>query len=88
MAEWRYKVVALPRDVAVMKKVFGGPDPKDVVAGYLERIIEAEAQQGWEFYRIDTVNILEQPGCLGSLLGQKETLTAYNLVTFRKPRGA
>jgi len=58
MAEWQYKVVALPRDVAVMKKVFGGPDPKDVVAGYLERIIEAEAQQGWEFYRIDTVNIL------------------------------
>jgi hypothetical protein len=86
MPQWDYKVVALPRDVLVMKKVFGGPDPGETIAGYVERLIGDKATQGWEFYRIDTVNIVERPGCLGALIGQKETLTAYNLLTFRKAR--
>jgi len=85
-AEWDYQVIALPRDVMVMKRTFGGEDPAETIARYVEQVIMGRAREGWEFYRIDTVNIVEGPGCLGALFGQKETVTAYNLLTFRKPR--
>jgi len=85
MAQWKYKVVAVPRDVAVMRKLFSAKDPGDTAAGYVEQIINQHAQEGWEFFRADTISVTESPGCLGQLLGQKETITFYNLLTFRKP---
>jgi hypothetical protein len=88
MAEWEYQVIALPRDVMVMKKTFGGGNPAETIAGYVQSVIMERAREGWEFYRIDTVNVVEKPGCLGGLLGQKETAMAYNLLTFRKSRSA
>jgi hypothetical protein len=69
----------------VMKRLFGGKlDPGDIIAGYVEREISSYASQGWEFCRMDAVNITEKPGCLGALFGQKETTTAYNMMTFRR----
>jgi len=81
---YTYKVVAIPRDVEMMRGV-SGPTPAERVAGYVEQVINQQAQEGWEFYRMDTVNITEKPGCLGQLLGQKEATFAYNLLIFRKP---
>jgi hypothetical protein len=42
MAEWHYKVVALTRTLAVMKKAFkdfGARDRADTVAVYLQKVI-------------------------------------------------
>jgi len=87
VAEWEYKVVMLPRDIQVMRRgLLDRQDPAESVAAYVEQVLRERAEEGWEFYRIDTVNIAETPGCLGSLLGQKETISAYNLLTFRRPR--
>ena len=86
MAEYQYKVVAIPRDVAVMKKLFSATDPGATVAGYVEGVINQYAQEGWEFYRADEISVTERPGCL-SLFGQGETVTRYNLLVFRKPKG-
>lgn len=84
---YEFKVVAIPRDVTVMKKLFGGSsDPGQTIAGYVEREIATHSSQGWEFYRMDVVNVTEKPGCLGGLFGQAETTTAYNMMTFRKSR--
>jgi len=85
VAEWQYKVVALQRDFKVINKAFRArPTNEDILADYLQSVITEHTGQGWEFYRIDTVNMVEAPGCLGSLLGHKEATTTYNLVTFRK----
>jgi hypothetical protein len=81
----KYKVVAIPRDMMVMKKLFGDKlDPGQTIAEYVESEIGSYASQGWEFYRMDAVNVTEKPGCLGALFGQKETTTAYNMMTFRR----
>jgi hypothetical protein len=86
MSEWDYKVVALPRTIAVMKKAFKETDPAAIVADYVQKVISDGMAGGWEFYRIDTVNLHESAGCLGGLLGQKDTTTGFNVVTFRKAK--
>ncbi len=86
MNNWEYKVVALPRTIAVMKKFFKETDPAAVVADYVQKVISDGIAGGWEFYRIDTVSLHESTGCLGSLFGQKDTTTGFNVVTFRKTK--
>lgn len=88
MNEWIYKVVALPRTIGVMKKLFKETDSAAIVADYVQKVIGEGVSGGWEFYRIDTVTLVESPGCLGGLLGQRETSTGYNVLTFRKPKGS
>ena len=86
MSDLDYKVVALARDLSVMRKLFSAPDQSATVAGYVQRAITEGCQAGWEFYRIDNVSLTESPGCLGSLFGQKQLSTEYNVLIFRKPR--
>jgi len=46
---------------------------------------EGRAGQGWEFYRIDSVQIQVSPGCLASLLGAKATYINFDQAIFRRP---
>jgi hypothetical protein len=85
-AGWTYKVLAMPRDLAVMKKLFQKNDPAALVADYVEKTISDAAAAGWEFYRIDSVSLTETPGCLGAIFGQKETYQNFNVLIFRRPR--
>jgi len=79
MAQWEYKVVAVPRDLAITKRLFSVPDPAETVADYIEQILNQKAGEGWEFYRAVVVSVRVPPGCLGSLLGQREGTAVYNL---------
>lgn len=56
------------------------------VAEQLKATIDANIGNGWEFYRIDQVQILVRPGCLGSLLGGREATVALDQVIFRRAR--
>lgn len=89
MNEWTYKVVALPRTIAVMKSAFRdfkSKDRADTVASFLQKTITESCADGWEFYCIDAVNLFESAGCLGSLFGQSDRTTGFNVVTFRKAK--
>ena len=55
-------------------------------AEYIQNEVNMQAQQGWEFYRIDEVTLAVPPGCLAALLGQRETYTRYSVISFRKAR--
>ena len=55
------------------------------VAEQLKSLINTWAQQGWEFYRIDSVQIQISPGCLASLLGAKASYMNFDQVIFRWP---
>lgn len=79
---YEFKMVQLPQTF-VLKQ-----DTGKEIAAYLEKLIQDMGAQGWEFYRIDQVGVLVQPGCLAALVGTKQTMTYYNVVAFRKPKTA
>jgi len=75
-------MIQIPPTIVVKEKQQQGNE----AANYLQSLANGEAAQGWEFYRIDTVGVITKPGCLGSLLGAKQTLLEYYVVTFRRER--
>jgi len=77
--QYEYKMIQLPQTF-VLKK-----DTGNEIAAHLEKLTQEWSAKGWEFYRIDSVGVLVQPGCLGALTGIKQTMTYYNIVAFRRP---
>ncbi len=78
---YEYKMVQIPPNIRVSASVERGQE----AAWYLQDLVNRLAKEGWEFYRVDTVGVISEPGCLGQLLGQKATLVEYFVVTFRRP---
>ncbi len=54
------------------------------VAGQLQQLLDTYAAEGWEFYRIDQVQIAIRPGCLSALLGGRINYINFDQVIFRK----
>jgi hypothetical protein len=81
--QYDYKMVQVPPSIQVKKDTGLGE-----AAAYLQAIVDQEAAQSWEFYRVDEIGVKQSPGCLGILLGQKETLTIYYVVSFRREKTA
>lgn len=83
MAEnYEFKMVQLPQTF-VLKQ-----DTGKEIAAYLEKLAQEHSAQGWEFFRIDQVGVAVSPGCMGALTGAKQTMTYYNVVSFRKAKPA
>jgi hypothetical protein len=78
---WRYKMVQIPPNIAIQQ----GTSTTAVASAYLERVVEEHAELGWEFYRVDEVGVIVNPGCLTALLGGKGEFNRYFVVTFRCP---
>jgi hypothetical protein len=76
---YTYTMIQIPQTIAVQGK---GAD--QAAAAYIENTVNQMASQGWELYRIDPVNIATNPGCLGSLFGQKTSYQTYSVITFRR----
>lgn len=81
--QYNYKMVQVPPTI-VLKKDTGQGE----AAQYLQSIVAQEAVEGWEFYRVDEIGVKQRPGCLGVLLGQRETSTVYYVVSFRQEKTA
>ena len=77
-----YKMVQIPPAISVKEKSHKGNE----AAIYLEQVINQMAEQDWEFYRIDSVGVQVEPGCLSSLFGQKTVETTYYVISFRKEK--
>jgi hypothetical protein len=78
---YQYKMIQVPPNIEVLAKQHRGNE----AAAYLESIVNANARDGWEFYRVDEIGVSVRPGCLAGLLGQKEAFSNYYVVSFRKP---
>jgi hypothetical protein len=74
------------RQITPRVEVREGASHHQVAAGYLEKIVNGMAEDGWEFYRVDTLGITERPGCLSALLGQGPRTVSYYVATFRRLR--
>lgn len=79
--KYEYKMIQLPQTF-VLKKDMGNE-----IAIHLEKLTQEWSAKGYEFYRIDSVGVLVQPGCLGVLTGIKQSMTYYNIVAFRRSTG-
>ena len=72
-------MMQIPPVITVKQKDVQGNE----AAYYMQTIANEQAQKGWEFYRVDTVGVVTNPGCLASLLGAKQTHIEHYVVTFR-----
>lgn len=79
---YEYKMVQLPPNISVDHKVQRGNE----AASYLENVVNGMAKVGWDFYRVDVVGVQVNPGCLGAILGRRQELINYYVITFRKPK--
>jgi hypothetical protein len=79
---YRYEMVQLPPNIQISASGQKGNE----AAVYLQNVVNEKAKTGWEFYRVDTIGVATKPGCLDGLLGKKEELTNFYVVTFRQPQ--
>ena len=77
---FQYMMVQIPPRIVVKQKEHRGNE----AAFYLQSVANEHAQQGWEFFRVDTVGVISQPGCLASLFGASQMTLEYYVVTFRR----
>lgn len=84
MAKYQYKCVNVPEIVKIGKKDFHSK----VVTEY-EKIINAEAADGWEYVGIDTIESYFESGCLAKIpiIGaffRGDEAVSLKLIIFRK----
>jgi len=77
---YQYKMTQVPTNFVITN----ANEANGIASEHFERLANDYARHGWEFYRIDTVNVFVQPGCLGLLLGRRSMNIPYCLVTFRR----
>lgn len=83
---YTYKMVQVPPNLSVAARGMfkQAPDASTIAANYLQQIVNGEAQQGWEFFRIDSIGVKSSPGCIAALMGAKSVDTLYYVITFRR----
>lgn len=75
-----YKMVQIPPGITIDAK-----NAKDQEAAiYLENVVNRFAKDGWEFYRIDSITVEKQVGCLAALFGARTSVISYYVITFRR----
>jgi len=80
--KYEYKMVQVPPTIEVKAKEQKGNE----AAVYLESLANQYAENGWEFWSVDSIGIVVASGCLGGLFGGKTEATAYYVVTFRRTK--
>ncbi|MEK6336592.1 MAG: DUF4177 domain-containing protein [Acidobacteriota bacterium] len=71
-------MVQIPPSITVKQSI------GNEAARYLQRIVNEEANQGWEFIRVDTIGVNTPPGCLAGFFGGQAMTRNYYVVTFRR----
>ncbi|WP_368928647.1 DUF4177 domain-containing protein [Alcaligenes faecalis] len=77
---YTYKMVQVPPNITVDAKKHKGNE----AAAYLQGVVNAHAEEGWEFHRIDSIGVQTTAGCLGALFGKKAEFSRYHVISFRK----
>lgn len=74
-----YKMVQIPPSIKLQ-----GEQQGNEAADYLQSVVNRYAKEGWEFYRVDSIGVQVNPGCLAALLGHQTSYKNYFVVTFRR----
>ena len=82
MSNFTYKCAVVPDVIHTGKK---GKDLHSTAVNTYEKIINDAAAGGWELVVVDTVESVQQPGCIASLFGSKAEVVTFKLLVFKKP---
>lgn len=77
-----YKMVQVPPNIEVRAKEHRGNE----AAVYLQNVVNTHAEDRWESYQIDTIGVSVKPECFDALMGKKNVLNQYYVISLRKPR--
>lgn len=61
-----------------------GERTDQAAAAYLQRVVNKNAKDGWELFRMDSFSVDRPPGCLAGLFGARPDRHQYYVITFRK----
>jgi len=75
---FEYKMVQIPPTI-VVREAKG-----QEAAVYLDEVVNSQARQGWDFYRVDQIGVQVASGCLTALLGAKAETVFHYVITFRR----
>lgn len=78
---YEYKMLQIFGSVQIPKKA---KRADSIAAEYLEAIVNEQAEDGWEFFRVDEFYVNEKPGFLASIFGAKTEKSKYYVATFRR----
>ena len=81
-SEYIYRMVQVPPNVEIDSPA----DRGHAAEVYLTALTAEMGNDGWDFFRIDAIGVVERPGCLAGLFGAGPTVTQYYVVAFRRPR--
>jgi len=86
MSNYIYKCIPVP--TIIDTGTTGKNMHENAVKSY-ESIINNIAKEGWELEKIDTVSSMQNPGCLGQLIGlftggAKSEIQTFKLLIFKK----
>lgn len=77
---YQYMMVQIPPTILIKQKA----QVVNEAAYYLQSVANEQAAKGWEFFRVDTIGVVTQPGCFASMFGATRMTTDYFVVTFRR----
>jgi hypothetical protein len=84
MNQYEYLVVPF---VGQLKSSLISVENARKVSEQLQAVISQYTRNGWEFYRIDKVDIQVTPGCLAALFGARVSFITFDQVIFRRAVG-
>jgi Mg-chelatase subunit ChlD len=79
---YEYYMVQIPSNFMANANQVQGNE----IAAYVQEWANKLSASGWEFYRIDTMSMTVNPGCLDSLFGARQSYIQYSVMTFRRLR--
>lgn len=85
MGRWEYKFVPFPAAQAAAGAA--GQQAVAQATTQFAAMVRTHAQDGWEYYRLDSFPLIQPPGCLGALLGAGSTVVPFSVAVFRKGVG-
>ena len=78
---YEYRVVPI---MVRVKDVQYTPETASELAGQVQEVIDQAVKEGWEFYRVDTIDVAEAPGCFNPT--GKGPRIPFHQAVFRRER--
>jgi hypothetical protein len=64
--------------------MIGSKDSYDAAVRSFADLINQEAKGGWLFHSMENIAVIQKPGCLAGLFGQKASTINFNMLVFEK----
>jgi hypothetical protein len=77
---YEYKMVQIPTEIEVADT----GQPGAAAALFLQSVINQHAEQGWEFYRVDSIGVRRKPDWFRRLFGHEGSFVTYYVITLRR----